>query len=367
MKQSRCNTLWDCPAYQNTVAQFKEAADQIGLDPNIVSRLEAPDRSMIISIPVRMDSGEVRNFIGYRVQHNNTLGPFKGGIRYHEDVTLGETASLAMLMTWKCALVGLPLGGAKGGVSCRPQKLSRTELQKMTRRYTAELIGMIGPEQDIPAPDMGTDEKVMAWMMDTYSQQKGYAVPGVVTGKPLVIGGSLGRREATGRGVFYTVVKAAEKIKLKIGPKTTFVIQGFGNVGSVAANDIHSAGGSVIAVSTSKGGVYNAGGLDLSELSRCYQENGSFDSYTEGDQVTNSEMMEINCDVLIPAAVSGVIHKGNVRKIRCKILAEGANGPTTIEADRILHDKGTLVIPDILANAGGVIVSYFEWIQGLQN
>jgi glutamate dehydrogenase (NAD(P)+) len=226
---------------------------------------------------------------------------------------------------------------------------------------------MIGPEQDIPAPDMGTDEKIMAWMMDTYSQQKGYAVPGVVTGKPLVIGGSLGRREATGRGVFYTVVQAAEKIKLKIGPKTTFVIQGFGNVGSVAANDIHSAGGRVVAVSTSRGGVYNSGGLDLSELNRCYKKNGSIDCYTEGDQVTNSEMMEIRCDVLIPAAVSGVIHEGNVNKVHCRILAEGANGPTTIEADRILHDNGVLVIPDILANAGGVIVSYFEWIQGLQN
>ncbi len=367
MNQSICHTLWACPAYLNAVAQFDDAAKRIQLDRNIAARLKMPDRSIIISIPAMMDTGEVRNFIGYRVQHNDTLGPFKGGIRYHPDVTLGETASMAMLMTWKCALVGLPLGGAKGGVACNPHELSRNELQNLTRRFTVELVNMIGPEKDIPAPDMGTDEQVMAWIMDTYSQQKGYAVPGVVTGKPLVVGGSLGRREATGRGVVHNIVKAAEKIGLKIGPETSFVIQGYGNVGSVTAHCIKELGGKIVAASTSKGGVYHSGGLVPSELDRCYQENGSFDCFTEGDQLSNSEMIEIACDVLVPAAVSGVIHANNADRVQCRILAEGANGPTTVEADRMLHDRGILIIPDVLANAGGVIVSYFEWIQGLQN
>ena len=367
MATNACNNLWDCPAYQNAVSQFIDAADRIDMDPNIIARLQHPDRSIIVSIPVMMDSGKVRNFTGYRVQHNDTLGPFKGGIRYHPGVTLGETASLAMLMTWKCALVGLPLGGAKGGVTCSPHELSQKELQGLTRRFTAELIHMIGPERDIPAPDMGTDEKVMAWIMDTYSQQKGYAMPGVVTGKPLVIGGSLGRREATGKGVVFTILKAMEQIKLKMDLKTAFVIQGFGNVGSVTAQTVEELGGRIIAVSTSKGGIHNPKGLKVSDLLRCYHENGSFDCFTEGDQLTNEEILEISCDVLIPAAVSGVIKKKNADRIRCRILAEGANGPTTVNADRILEDKGILVIPDILANSGGVIVSYFEWIQDLQN
>jgi glutamate dehydrogenase (NAD(P)+) len=367
MNQSRCDTLWSCPAYLNAVAQFEEAADRIQLDSNINVRLKVPDRAMIVCIPVRMDTGEVRTFTGYRVQHNDTLGPFKGGIRYHPDVTLGESASMAMLMTWKCSLVGLPLGGAKGGVACNPHELSHHELQRLTRRFTAELVNMIGPERDIPAPDMGTDSRVMAWIMDTYSQQKGYAVPGVVTGKPLVVGGSLGRREATGRGVVHSVAKAAEKMGIQIGSETTFVIQGFGNVGSVSAHYINELGGKILAASTSKGGVYNSGGLDPTDLDRCYQENGSFDCFTDGDQLSNSEMLEIACDVLVPAAVAGVIHRKNAGKIQCRILAEGANGPTTVEADRLLHDRGVLVVPDILANAGGVIVSYFEWIQGLQN
>jgi glutamate dehydrogenase (NAD(P)+) len=367
MGMKSCNTIWECPAYQNVVKQFLEVAERMHLDTNLVGRLKVPDHSIIISVPVRMDNGEVGIFPGYRVQHNDVLGPFKGGIRYHPDVTIGETAALAMLMTWKCALVGLPLGGAKGGVTCDPHTLSRKELQGLTRRFTAELVNMIGPDKDIPAPDMGTDGQVMAWIMDTYSQQKGYAVPGVVTGKPLVIGGSHGRRQATGRGVVYTIVKAAEKIGMEIDKGTTFAIHGFGNVGSNAAKTIEELGGSVVAVSTSKGGIYNPSGFSSADLIQSYREHGSFESFSEGDVITNEELLEISCDVLIPAAVSGVVHKGNADRIQARMVAEGANGPVTIEADRILNDKGIFVIPDILANSGGVIVSYFEWIQDLQN
>ncbi len=362
-----CHTIWDCPIYRSVRARFLEVSERIGLDPNVVNRLQMPDRSIIITIPVRMDSGDVRIYTGYRVQHNDVLGPFKGGMRYHPEVTVGETAALAMLMTWKSALVGLPLGGAKGGIACDPHAFSRSELQRLTRRFTAELVNVIGPERDIPAPDMGTDEQVMAWMMDTYSQQKGYAVPGVVTGKPLVIGGSHGRREATGRGVVYATVKGLETMGLTIGPDTTVAIQGFGNVGANAAATVAELGGRVIAASTSQGGVYNPAGLDLSELDRCYRESRSFDGYGEGDAVSNEELLEVPCEVLIPAAVAGTIHKGNADKIQCRIVAEGANGPTTIEGDRILNDRGILLIPDILANSGGVIVSYFEWVQDLQN
>ncbi len=367
MNTKSCAGIWDCPAYQNVLAQFLDVADRMHLDPNIVARLQVPDHSVIISIPTRMDNGEVRIFPGYRVQHNDVLGPFKGGIRYHPDVTIGETASLSMLMTWKCSLMGLPLGGAKGGVACDPHKLSRRELQGLTRRFTAELINTIGPERDIPAPDLGTNEQVMAWMMDTYSQQKGHAVPGVVTGKPLSIGGSQGRHEATGRGVAYTTAKAAEKIGFAVGPEAAFAIQGFGNVGFVAAKTIEEMGGRIVAVGTSAGGVYNASGLRVSELARCYREEGSLSGYADGDQISCSDVLEVPCDVLIPAAVAGVIDENNADRIRCRILVEGANGPTTVAADHILRERGIWVIPDILANSGGVIVSYFEWIQDLQN
>jgi glutamate dehydrogenase (NAD(P)+) len=367
MEINTCNTIWDCPVYRSVNARFLQVADRIGLDSNVVNRLQMPDRSIIISIPVRMDTGKVRIFPGYRVQHNDVLGPFKGGIRYHTDVTLGETAALAMLMTWKCSLVGLPLGGAKGGVTCDPHTLSRRELQGLTRRFTAELVNVIGPERDIPAPDMGTNEQVMAWIMDTYSQQKGYAVPGVVTGKPLVIGGSHGRAEATGTGVVYCIAKAAEKIGMAIDSNMKIAMQGFGNVGSVVARTIEAMGARVVAVSTSKGGVYNPRGLSVPALQGCYRETGSLESFSEGEQITNEELMEVPCDVLVPAAASGAIHKGNADRIQCSIIAEGANSPTTIEADRILEEKNVLVIPDILANSGGVIVSYFEWVQDLQN
>ncbi len=367
MEMKACHTIWECPVYQNVTKQFFEVAQRIDLDPNVVNRLQVPDRSMIVSIPVRMDNGDVKIFAGYRVQHNDVLGPFKGGIRYHPDVTIGETAALAMLMTWKCALVGLPLGGAKGGVTVDPHELSRKELQHLTRRFTVELVNVIGPDKDIPAPDMGTNEQVMAWLMDTYSQQKGHAVPGVVTGKPLVVGGSQGRTEATGRGVVYTVVKALEKMNRRIDEPVTFAIQGFGNVGANAARTIAEMGGTLVAVSTSKGGIHNPDGLHYEDLLNCYRENGNFRCFSEGEQITNEELLAVPCDVLIPAAVSGSIHEKNADRVRAKLVAEGANGPVTIEADRILNGKGIFVIPDILANSGGVIVSYFEWVQDLQN
>ncbi len=367
MERKSCNTIWECPAYGNVRKQFLSVAKRMNLDPNVVVRLQVPDRSIIISIPVRMESGEVKIFTGYRVQHNDVLGPFKGGIRYHPDVTIGETAALAMLMTWKCALAGLPLGGAKGGVTVDLHALSRKELQHLTRRFTAELVNVIGPETDIPAPDMGTNAEVMAWLMDTYSQQKGRAVPGVVTGKPLVIGGSQGRTEATGRGVVYTVVKALEKRGRRIDQETTFAIHGFGNVGANAAKTIDEMGGTLVAASTSKGGIYNPSGLNFQDLLSCYREKGDFSSFKEGEPITNEELLILPCDVLIPAAVSGVIHEKNADRVQAMLIAEGANGPVTIEADRILNDKGVFVIPDILANSGGVIVSYFEWVQDLQN
>ncbi|MDX1764461.1 MAG: Glu/Leu/Phe/Val dehydrogenase, partial [bacterium] len=367
MESNACNTIWDCPVYRSVNATLLQVAEHLSLDDNVVRRLQLPDRSTIVTIPVRLDSGEVRTYSGYRVQHNDVLGPFKGGIRYHPEVTLGETAALAMLMTWKSALVGLPLGGAKGGVTCDPHHLSRKELQRLTRRFTAELVNVIGPERDIPAPDMGTDEQVMAWIMDTYSQQKGYAVPGVVTGKPLVVGGSQGRAEATGRGVVYCIEKAVEKLGLRVDGDMTVAIQGFGNVGSVVARIIEGLGARVVAVTTSKGGVHNPRGLNVAAVQKCYGETGCLESFTQGDAITNEELLEVPCVVLVPAATSGVIHKGNADKIVCTILAEGANTPTTVEADRILNGKNILVIPDVLANSGGVIVSYFEWVQGLQN
>ena len=367
MNQGACEALWDCPAYRNAVEQFTAAAARAGVDPNVVSRLRVPDRSVIVSVPVRLDSGEVRTFLGFRVQHNGALGPFKGGIRYHPGVSLGETAALAMLMTWKCAVAGLPLGGAKGAVACSPRELSRRELQSLTRRFTAELVHVIGPDRDIPAPDMGTNDQVMAWVMDTYSQQMGRSVPGVVTGKPLIIGGSLGRPEATGRGVVLAARRAADKAGIPLGPGSTFAVQGFGNVGAAAAATVEETGGRVVAVSTSRGGVADPRGLPVARLRRWYAEHGSLEGFPAGDAVTNDEVLEFPCDVLIPAATAGAIHAGNADRLGCRMVAEGANGPTTMEADRILASRGVMVVPDIVANAGGVVVSYFEWVQDLQN
>jgi glutamate dehydrogenase (NAD(P)+) len=352
--------------FQLAVEQFDQAAELMKLDRNLRQRLKMPERCLVVSIPVKMDDGSVKLFTGYRVQHDSSRGPSKGGIRYHPDVNLGEVAALAMWMTWKCALAGLPYGGAKGGVQVNPAQLSRGELQRLTRRYAAEIFPLIGPDKDVPAPDVGTDAQVMAWIMDTYSQQVGYAVPGVVTGKPLSIGGSLGREEATGRGVVYVTLEAMRHLGIK--PEgATVVIQGFGNVGSNTARIMASIGARIIGVSDQTGGLYNEKGLDLPELLKRYQVHRQPLRDTKmGDWITNEELLGLACTVLVPAALSEQITGKNADKVRCRILAEGANGPTTLEADHILTGKNVFIIPDILANAGGVIVSYFEWVQDAQ-
>jgi len=354
----------DTPTFRLAVAQFDQAAEAMGLDLNLRERLKLPQRSLVVSLPVRMDDGQVEVFTGYRVQHDSSRGPSKGGVRYHPDVNLGEVAALAMWMTWKCALAGLPYGGAKGGVTVAPRQLSSAELQRLTRRYAAEIFPLIGPDKDVPAPDVGTDAQIMAWMMDTYSQQVGYAVPGVVTGKPLSIGGSLGREEATGRGVVYVTREVLRHLKLSI-EGATVAIQGFGNVGSHTARIMQQQGARVIAVSNVHGGIYNPKGLDVMELLRRDPSHPLQDTKL-GDAITNEELLKLECTVLVPAALSEQITAKNANALRCRILSEGANGPTTLEADRILADKDIFVIPDILANSGGVIVSYFEWVQDLQ-
>ncbi|GAB1722525.1 MAG: Glutamate dehydrogenase [Nitrospira sp.] len=352
--------------FRLAVAQFNEAAEAMQLDTNLRERLKLPQRSLIVSVPVRMDDGRVEVFTGYRVQHDTARGPSKGGIRYHPEVNLGEVAALSMWMTWKCALADLPYGGAKGGVRVDPKQLSRAELQRLTRRYAAEIFPLIGPDKDVPAPDVGTDQQVMAWIMDTYSQQVGYAVQGVVTGKPLSIGGSLGREEATGRGVVYVTLETLQHLKLDVS-KATVAIQGFGNVGSHTARIMRQAGARVVAVSDVRGGLYNPKGLDIPDLLHRYHENHEPLHDTKlGEPITNEELLQLDCTVLVPAALSEQITEANAAKLRCRILAEGANGPTTLEADRILTDNGIFIIPDILANSGGVIVSYFEWVQDVQ-
>jgi glutamate dehydrogenase (NAD(P)+) len=357
---------WTNATSQMAVQQFDIAAAKLNLDMNVAGRLRRPDRAMIVSVPTRMDNGRVHVFTGYRVQHNDVLGPFKGGIRYHPQVNLGEVSALAMWMTWKCSLVGLPLGGAKGGVACDPAELSRNELQTMTRRYTAEILNIIGPEVDVPAPDMGTNEQVMAWIMDTYSQHKGHAVPEVVTGKPVEIGGTLGRREATGRGVVYTIIEAAKYLDIEL-TKCAVAVQGFGNVGSVAVKELANLGAKIIGVSDRTGGFYEPKGFPVEKLLELADKNHSLENCPYGEKISNAELLELKCDILVPAALEMQITKENAGRLQCKILAEGANGPTTVEADVILQDKGVFVIPDILANAGGVVVSYFEWVQDLQN
>ena len=356
----------DNHTFRLAVAQFDCAAELMSLDQNLRQRLKLPDRSLVVSVPVRMDDGRVEVFTGYRVIHDSSRGPSKGGIRYHPDVNLGEVAALAMWMTWKCALAGLPYGGAKGGVRVDPQKLSRGELQRLTRRYAAEIFPFIGPDKDVPAPDVGTDAQIMAWIMDTYSMQVGFASPGVVTGKPLSIGGSLGREEATGRGVVYVTLEAMKHLRLD-PKKATVAIQGFGNVGSHTARIMHEVGAKVVAVSDHTGGLYNKNGLDIPKLLAASKDKiRSLREPRLGDWITNEDLLQLDCTVLVPAALSEQITAKNAAKIRCKILAEGANGPTTLEADEILHDKGIFIIPDILANSGGVIVSYFEWVQDVQ-
>ena len=357
---------WRSATNDMAVQQFDVAAEKTRRRSELSGRLRRPDRAMIVSVPTRMDDGRVHVFTGYRVQHNDVLGPFKGGIRYHPAVNLGEVSALAMWMTWKCSLVGLPLGGAKGGIACDPAELSRNELQSMTRRFTAELLNFIGPEVDIPAPDMGTNEQVMAWIMDTYSQHKGHAVPEIVTGKPVAIGGTLGRREATGRGVVYMIIEAAKHLAIDLS-KCTAVVQGFGNVGSIAVKELANIGVKVIGVSDRTGGFVDINGLPVDKLLEVADKNHSLEGCPYGDKISNTEVLELKCDVLFLRHWRCRSAQPMPPRMQCRILAEGANGPTTPEADAIIRDKGIFVIPDILANAGGVVVSYFEWVQDLQN
>jgi len=322
-------------------------------------------RELTVHFPVEMDDGSVQVFTGHRVQHNSGPGPTKGGIRYHQSVTLSEVKALSMWMTWKCAVVGLPFGGAKGGVQVNPKLLSQNELQNLTRRYTTEIKDMIGPTKDIPAPDVNTNPQIMAWLMDTYSMNVGYSVPGVVTGKPLVLGGSEGRSEATGRGCVFALEEAARKLGLNL-PACRTVVQGFGNAGSVAAKLMDELGSSVVGISDSRGGVHNPTGLDLVALTRHKARTGSVAGFAGGEDVTNEELLELDCEVLIPAAMEGQITAENAPRIKATLIAEAANGPTSPEADSIFFDRGVVVLPDIFANAGGVTVSYFEWVQALQ-
>ena len=358
--------IYDGELFRNTQKLLDESAAIISCDPNVLERIKRPKRAIAVSIPVRMDDYRVRVFTGFRVQHSSTLGPYKGGIRYHQDVTLSEVAALATLMTFKCSLLNLPLGGSKGGVRVDPTQLSRTEKQNLTRRYTSELGQAIGPAVDIPAPDMGTDAQTMAWIMDTYSQEVGYAQPGVVTGKPIEIGGSLGRTGATGLGVVFSAEKALEKMKMSMD-KITMVIHGFGNVGQHAALYAHQRGARVLAVSDVSGGIYNANGLDIPAVLRYVSEHKLVRGCPNTEPVTNEQILTLKCDILAPCAMENVIHGENAHQIDAKIIVEGANGPCTNDASKILTERGILCVPDILANGGGVIVSYFEWVQGLQH
>lgn len=359
--------IYNSPTFHMACQQFDLAADVLQIPASDRDRIKFPKRAMTVALPIHRDDGTTQVFTGYRVQHHLTLGPTKGGLRYHPDVTLGEVAALAMWMSWKCALTGLPYGGAKGGITCDPGKLSRTELERLTRRYTQEMIPFIGPQIDVMAPDMGTNEQVMAWMMDTYSVHAGYSVPSIVTGKPVGLGGSLGRREATGRGVAYLANRATDTIGLDMN-KATAVVQGYGNVGSIAALSLARYGAKVIAVSDAFGGLYNSKGLNLWDVDKHVAEHKTVVGFPEAEAVTNEQLLLLPCDILVPAALERQITEANAAKIQCRIIAEGANGPTTPEADVILNQRPEIfVVPDVLCNAGGVVVSYFEWVQDLQS
>jgi glutamate dehydrogenase (NAD(P)+) len=355
---------WDTPLYRMAVSQFEQAVQVAQVPDAIAERLRFPERALMVSIPVQMDDGRRVVFPGYRVQHSSILGPTKGGIRYDPEVTLGECAALAMWMTWKCALLRLPYGGAKGGVRCDPRSLSLHELEGLTRRFTSELLPIIGPQEDIPAPDMATNEQTMAWMMDTYSMQLGYAVPEIVTGKPIAIGGSVFRHEATGAGVVMVIGRACERLGLRLDEQRC-VVQGFGNVGGIAALELYERGATVLAVSDVSGGIFDEEGLDVSALHTHSHEHGSLDGIEAGRRITNDELLELDCDVLVLAAREDQITGENASRVRARMIAEGANGPTTIDADTILAERGIPILPDVLTNAGGVTVSYFEWVQDL--
>jgi glutamate dehydrogenase (NAD(P)+) len=344
--------------------QFDLAAEMLGLDPGLRRVLREPRRELTVHFPVKMDDGNVEVFTGYRVQHNLSRGPAKGGIRYHQDVTIDEVKALAMWMTWKCAVVGIPYGGGKGGVIVDPKKLSLKELEGLSRRFFTEITVLIGPERDIPAPDVNTTPQIMSWFMDTYSMHVGYTVPGVVTGKPISLGGSEGRNEATARGCVYTIVEAARHLGIDL-TTTKVAVQGFGNAGNIAATLMAEEGATVVAVSDSTGGIRNMAGLDVARVLNWKKEHGTVSGFPGAEDVTNAEVLETECDILIPAALENQITARNAANIKARIVAEAANGPTTPEADAILYDRGVFLIPDILCNAGGVTVSYFEWVQDL--
>jgi glutamate dehydrogenase/leucine dehydrogenase len=353
-------------AYDVAMENFDTAANAMGLDNDTRERIKYPERMLTVTVPVRMDDGHIRRFEGYRVQHSMVRGPAKGGIRFHPQVTLDEVKALATWMTWKCAVVNIPFGGAKGGITCDPKHMSQGELERMTRRYTSAILPLIGPQQDIPAPDVYTNSQTMAWIMDTYSMTKGYPIPGVVTGKPISLGGSLGRNEATGRGVFYTIECACEHLGMQL-KGATVAVQGFGNAGSVTAQLLYEAGAKIIAVSDSTGCIYNRNGLDIPELITMKAMCGHVDGFPESEPIHPQALLAMNCDILVPAALENAIDRENAGAVRARIVAEAANGPLTPAADRVLEGKGIFVIPDILCNAGGVTVSYFEWVQDEQH
>lgn len=360
-------TEWDSPMFHEAVGQFHRVAELMNLETNIRERLSVPQRALIVSFPFRRDEyGIVDTVLGYRVQHLLTMGPTKGGIRYSEDVNLGEVAALAMLMTWKCGIVGLPFGGAKGGVRVNPRELSRAETQRLTRRYTMEIIKFIGPDQDIPAPDMGTDEHTMGWIMDTYSTHVGHTEPAVVTGKPPALGGSVARREATGRGLVSLIPPTAHHVGIKVDGSRV-VVHGFGNVGQYAALAATELGAKVIAIADITGAIRNDSGLDIEALMAHVKETGGVAEFADSDKIEPATIFELECEFLIPAAIQGVITGENASRVKAKVILEGANGPTTNSADAILREMGVFIVPDVLANAGGVTVSYFEWVQDLQN
>jgi glutamate dehydrogenase (NAD(P)+) len=365
MAETKERTVESPSAWDTALRQLDDAAQEMNLEPGVHEVLRHPRRALEVSVPTRMDDGSVRVFKGYRVHHSTSRGPSKGGIRYHPAVTLDEVKALAMWMTWKCAVVGIPFGGAKGGVVVDPAELSKRELERMTRRYASEILPLIGPERDIPAPDLGTNEQVMAWIMDTYSTREGFSVPGVVTGKPLSVGGSAGRAQATSRGVAYITLATLKRLGMSV-EDACLVVQGYGNVGGGTVQLLHDQGCIVVGVSEEKGGVYNPDGISPEGLMEHKRRTGTIAGYPGGTFVTNEELLELECDVLIPAAIEGQLTAQNADRVKASVIVEAANGPTTPEADQIFHDRGVLVVPDILANSGGVTVSYFEWVQDLQ-
>ena len=360
------NTVFETSAtYRMALSQLESVAQLLKIDRGILQRLSVPKRAMIVSVPVRMDDGSTRVFNGYRVQHSLTSGPSKGGLRYHPSVDLGEVAALSMWMSWKCGIMNLPFGGAKGGITCDPEALSIGEKERLTRRFTEEVLSIIGPRMDVMAPDMGTDEQTMAWIMDTYSMKVGYACPEIVTGKPVELGGCLGRREATGRGVTFCILEALKDLNIK-PEEATAVVQGFGNVGAITCAELSKKGIKVIAVSDRYGAMHNALGIDIVELQNFVSGGNLLKDFPKAKQIDADEMLILPCTVLVPAALERVIHLKNAAQLKCKILAEAANGPTTPEADAIISKSDIYLIPDILCNAGGVTVSYFEWVQDIQ-